>query len=193
MDAIDSAIARLQRISATARIALAAEIGDRVYPIYEEYWIGTYSNHVRRSIDLAWSRAEGGVVDQNDLRSCQADIEDLVAFYGEEEENDLLRAVVTVVLRVLQSLSSDSSESDLAVARALLEAQNVAQAAEAMADEAQPSGKEIAALEEEEWQDRALAFLDSWKGPPHRHMFDAVGGRPAKWLEDWRARTANTR
>jgi hypothetical protein len=190
VDLIDDLIARLRPASRPARIALAAECGDRVYPIYEEYWVGDYYESVRRSIDIGWSVASGEKVDEAEIQKCLAEVQDLVNYYR-EEGIDVLGAAVTVVLRVLQSLASDEEAHLMAVARGLVSARDTAQSAEAMANQSTPQANrtKLAMREEEAWQSAALALIQEWKGVPTRGMFDPLDDKPPKWLVEWRQRS----
>jgi hypothetical protein len=190
MDLIDSLVRRLRSASPCARIALVAECGDRVRPIYEEDWVGTYSPAVGRSIEIGWSYACGAKVDESEMQFCLAEIRDLVEFYHEEEIN-VLASTVTVVLRVLQSLSANEQESCLAVARGLVSTVDTANRAEALANQStpQPDRTKAAMMEEEAWQDRALQLIDGWQGFATPGMFDSLGGKPPRWLRHWRSRS----
>jgi hypothetical protein len=189
MSLITQLTERLHKGSRHARIALGAECADRVYPIYEEYWSGDFSESVRRSVDLVWSYASGSAIDEADVRACITEVRDLVDYYGEEEISILLQTV-SVVLYSLESLTDDDAASTKSVARSLVGARDVAQSAEAMANEGVPrdSRKKWAMAWEEEWQDRALSIVDGWKGLAKRDMFDALDDRPPKWVLDWKAR-----
>jgi hypothetical protein len=161
-----------------------------VYPIYEEYSVGTYYKSVRRSIEIGWSYACGARVDEAEIQSCLAELQDIVEFYR-EEGIDVLGDIVTVVLRVLQALTPDEEKSSLAVARALVSARDAAQSAEAMANLETPkaSRTEVAAAEETAWQDRALSVIDGWKGVAIRNMFESLDDKPPRWLQDWKQRS----
>lgn len=187
MDLIDSLIGRLRKASSYAQIALAAECADRVYPIYEEYQVGTYSKSVRRSIEIGWSYACRATVDEAEIQSCLAEVQDIVEFYR-EEGIDVLGDTVTVVLRVLQALTPDEEKSSLAVARALVSARDAAQSAEAMANLEKPkaSRTEVAAEEESAWQERALSVIDGRKGVAIGNMFESLDDKPPRWFQDWK-------
>jgi hypothetical protein len=190
VDLIDDLIARLRPASRLARIALVAECGDRVYPIYEEYWVGEYYESVRRSIDIGWSVASGANVDEVEIQTCLTEVQDLVNYYR-EEGIDVLGAAVTVVLRVLQSLASDEEAHLMAVARGLVSARDTAQSAEAAANQSTPASNrtKVAMREEEAWQTAALALIQESKGVPTRSMFDPLNDKPPKWLVEWRQRS----
>jgi hypothetical protein len=190
MDLIDSVIERLASASSHAQIALVAESADRVYPIYEEYWVGTYSEFVRRSIDIGWAHACGATVDEAEIRTCLTHVGGLVEFYR-EEGIDVLAATVTVCLRVLQAMAPDQKELSLSVARGLLSARETAQAAEAMANQQTPkaSRTRVALHEEEAWQNAAFAIVAGWKDIATRNMFDSLDDKPPKWLLDWKLRS----
>jgi hypothetical protein len=102
----------------------------------------------------------------------------------------VLAGTVTVVLRVLESISADEGASCLAVARGLCSTIHAANNAEAMAnwDTPKPARTKFAGSEEKAWQEAALSLIDSWKGVGTRTMFDLLEGKPPRWLLDWRAR-----
>jgi hypothetical protein len=189
MSLIEELMERLRKGSRHARIALAAECGARVYPIYDEYWVGDFYESVRRSVNLVWSYASGSTIDDADARACAQEVKEILDFYGDEEISILLQTV-SVILYALESLTEDDAASTLAVARSLAVARDVAQSAEAMANEGVPRGSrtEWAVAWEEDWQDHALSIVDGWKGLARRDMFDALDDKPPKWLLDWRSR-----
>ncbi|WP_394847463.1 hypothetical protein LZC95_08355 [Pendulispora brunnea] len=194
MDLIASLSARLRPTDAHARIALAAELADRVFPLYQEYWTGTYSEEVRRSIELVWARACDEPVDDHELQACLKEVRETNSYYL-DEGIDVLANAVTVVLRAIEAVVASEDDSILAVARALTTAIDAAVAAEAMANQESSNDqqKELAEAEEESWQERALALVDGWKGVARRDMFASLGGKPPAWLDDWKVRTANVR
>jgi hypothetical protein len=189
MSLIEELTERLRKGSRHARIALGAECGARVYPIYDEYWVGDFYESVRRSVDLVWSYASGSTIDEADSRACIQEVKKILDFYGDEEISILLQTV-SVILYALEALTEDDAASTLAVARSLAVARDVAQSAEAMANEGVPRGSRTqwAAAWEEDWQNRALAVIDGWKGLARRDMFDVLDDKPPKWLLDWKAR-----
>jgi hypothetical protein len=190
MDSIDSLVRHVRSASPYARIALVAECGDRVLPVYEEYWVGTYYPEVGHSIEIGWSCACGAKVDASEIQSCLVKVEDLVDFYY-EEGIEVLASTVTVALRVLQSMSPDEEESCLAVARGLVYAVDTANRAEAMANRStpNPSRTKVAREEEKVWQNQALLRINGWQGFATRTMFDTLGDKPPRWLLDWRSRS----
>jgi hypothetical protein len=190
MDLIDSLARRVRNASPYARIALVAECGDRVLPVYEEYWVGTYYPEVGHSIEIGWSYASGAKVEVSEIQSCLLRVEDLVDFYY-EEGIELLASTVTVVLRVLESMSPIEEESCLAVARGLVYAVDTANQAEAMANQNTPSlsRTKVARAEEKGWQNQALDLINGWQGFATRNMFDSLGEKPPRWLLDWRSRS----
>jgi hypothetical protein len=159
-----------------------------VRPVYEEYWVGSYFTAVGRSIELGWSYACTGKVDDGEMRFCLEGLQDLVAYYNEEWISVLAKPV-TVILRLLESISPDEGASCLAVARGLCSTLAAASSAEAMAnwDTPRPARTEVAQAEEAAWQEAALGLIDGWNGFGTRTMFDSLGGKPPGWLLDWRA------
>jgi hypothetical protein len=189
MDWLDSMKMRASKASPYARTGLLCACGERVLPIYEEYWIGSYFTAVGRSIELGWSYACGGKVDEEEMRFCLDGMQDLVAYYN-DEGIDVLARTVTIVLRVLQSISPDEAASCLAVARGINSTIDTANNAEAMAnwDTPKPARTKVAGAEEKAWQEAALSLIDGWNGVGTRAMFDSLEGKPPRWLLDWRAR-----
>jgi hypothetical protein len=191
MDLLGSLKMRASKASPYARTALLCACGERVLPIYEEYWVGSYFTAVGRSIELGWSYACGGKVDDQEMQFCLDGVQDLVSYYYEEQTRiGVLAATVTVVLRVLESISADEGASCLAVARGLCSTIHAANHAEAMAnsDTPKPARTRVAESEEKAWQEAALSLIDGWKGVGTRTMFDSLEGKPPRWLLDWRAR-----
>ncbi len=195
MSAIDSPEQALRSVDRLPRIALAAEIATRLYPIYEEYYVGDFSERVSRSIEIGWSYACGGTADPNEIRACREEVKDLIAFYRDDEDIELLRTLVVAVFCVLESLDADEEKSIAAVARAIWQSRDTAQYAEVMANQETPTAAQtdIAKTEEKEWQAKALELVQNWKGAPRRDMFDTLGPKPPKWVEDWKVRTASFR
>jgi hypothetical protein len=111
-----------------------AECADRVYPIYEEYWIGIYYESVRKSIELARSLSLGDKIDESVVPSSLTELQNFVEFYR-EEGIDILSTTVTVVPRVLQAISNSDDECLVAVTRCLISTLETAQSAEAMANQ----------------------------------------------------------
>jgi hypothetical protein len=190
MDLIDSLVRRVRNASPYARTALVAECGDRVFPVYEEYWVGTYYPEVGRSIEIGWSYACGAKVEASEIQSCLVRVEGLVEFYY-EEGRELLASTVTVVLRILESMSPVEEESCLAVARGLIYAVDTANQAEAMASQTPPSlsRTRVAREEERAWQNQALQLINGWQGFATRNMFDSLDDKPPRWLLDWKLRS----
>jgi len=181
-----------QKAGPHIRTALAAKCGERVLPIYEEYWVGDYYPAVGRSIEIGWDYACGAAVDETELRTCLDHVRDLVSYYHDEKtNNDLLAPTVTVVLRVLQSVTPDEEASCLAVARSVLTSVDTAMSAEVMANwyTPSPARKELAAAEEKAWQQAALSLISGWEGGVTRTMFDSLGALPPEWFLDWMARS----
>jgi hypothetical protein len=188
MSLIDTLIEQLNKGSRPARIALAAESASRVYPIYENYWVGEFYESVGRSVDIIWSYACGATIEEGELRAYARQVREILDFYGEEEINILIRTV-SVILYSLESLTDDNSASTLAGARSLAVARDVAQSAEAMTNQLQPkaSRTQWAASWEEQWQHHALSIIDGWKGLARRDMFDPLDDKPPKWVVEWKA------
>ncbi|WP_394849804.1 hypothetical protein LZC95_20395 [Pendulispora brunnea] len=184
---------QLKKIERLNRIALAAEEGARVYPVYEEYWVGDFYKDVARGIELGWAYACGEEVAAEEVKECQATLEDLNDYYSEKEIS-ILQQAVSAVLFLLRSLTTDEESSIQAIEGAIWVGQGVAQAAEDMANEFEHSPPpEVAVDEEKAWQQRALNLAETWEGPPHRRMFEPLSPKPPTWLSDWLTRTADSR
>jgi hypothetical protein len=196
MGSFDDRQARVARATPQARTALLSASAERVLPVYEEYWVGDYSPAVARSVEIGWASALGEPVNADELKSCIAEVQDLVTYYYEEAtRHEVLATAVTVVLRLLQSITPDEEASVLATARGIGSAVEAARAAEWTAnwDTPEPVRTERAADEERAWQEAALARIETWTGPLTRTMFDDLGAKPPAWLLDWRDRTARYR
>jgi hypothetical protein len=191
MGIIDTLKMRASKASPQVRTALVSECAERVYPVYEEWWSGSFYVAIRRAIEMGWNFGCGIKVDDELMRTYLDHVQDAVAYYR-EEGIDLLGDTVTVALRVLESMCPKEEESCLAVARGLLSTRKAANAAEVMADRAtpRPDRTKRARAEEEAWQEAALSLIDGWKGLAKRNMFDAIGEKPPDWLFDWRMRRA---
>jgi hypothetical protein len=182
---------RASKASPLARTALVSECAERVYPIYEEMWWGSFYVAVRRAIEMGWNFGCGLPIDAALKGRYLEHVQDAVTFYREEATEDALLAnPVTVALRVLESMVEDEEQSCLAVARGLLSTLNSAKVAEAMADRHTPRDDNMkrAVAEEEAWQEAALTLIDGWNGVAKRNMFDGIGEKPPDWLFDWRMR-----
>jgi hypothetical protein len=186
MDWFDSMTLRLRVVDRHVRIALAAEIGVRVLPIYEKYWVGAETPGVPRGVEMGWEYATGAPVDENERQAVLAELKDAASFYAEEDFSPTKEAV-TAALRVVEALDDDEGNSAKAVMRALVMGQSAANLAEHMTLEHQPAAakKGSATEEEEKWQANAIAIAEKWKGTPRRDMFDAAGPKPPDWLKRW--------
>jgi hypothetical protein len=182
---------RASKASPQARTALVSECAERVYPVYEEWWSGSFYVAIRRAIEMGWNFGCGLKVDDELMRTSLDHVQDAVAYYR-DEGTDLLGDTVTVALRVLQAMAPDEEESCLAVARGLLSTRGAAKTAEISADRAMPRPDKTkrADAEEEAWQEAALTLIDGWQGVAKRNMFDGIGEKPPDWLYDWRMRRA---
>jgi hypothetical protein len=191
MGFLDNVKLRVRQASPQARSALVSECAERVYPIYEEMWWGSFYVAVRRAIEMGWNFGCGLPIDAALKGRYLEHVQDAVTFYREEATEDALLAnPVTVALRVLESMVEDEEQSCLAVARGLLSTLNSAKVAEAMADRHTPRDDNMkrAVAEEEAWQEAALTLIDGWQGVAKRDMFDGIGEKPPDWLFDWRMR-----
>lgn len=98
MSLVDDLARRLGVANRHARTALVAQCAARVLPVYEEYWVGTYSGSVGRAVQIGWLVACGTPADSAEIRTCLAELEDVVSFYHEEGIGVLANAT-TVALR----------------------------------------------------------------------------------------------
>lgn len=182
---------RAARASPHSRTALLSECGVRVLPVYEEYWVGDHSVSVARSIEIGWAYALGIHVDAGELQSCLENVQDLVTYYYEDAtRNEVLASTVTVVLRLLQSITLDREVSVLATARGIASTIDTAKCAEAMANWNVPREAQLNVAgddQERAWQQAALARIESWTGAENRSMFDDLGAKPPAWLLNWLA------
>ncbi|WP_394849803.1 hypothetical protein LZC95_20390 [Pendulispora brunnea] len=191
MDIIDSMVERLKRARHPVRVALAAAVGDRVLPVFEEYWREPPADEIPRTLELVWAHACGEAVDKGEFAACVQEVEETVEFLEGEQVTVATEAAV-VIQRAAEATNSDEGEAVLAVARALVMALDAAEFAEGMANRQTPNARTEAALAEEKaWQDAALVLIVGWRGVPNRRMFDSIGSRPPKWLKDWSARIAH--
>jgi hypothetical protein len=187
MGMIDTHKQRVRTASPQARTALVSECAERVYPLYEEMWWGSYYVAVRRAIEMGWNFACGLPIDAELKARYLEHVLDAVTFFREDTTQDsLLANPLTVALRVLQSMVEDEEESCLAVARGLGSTLSSAQSAGHTPGDDDTSARAMA--EEEAWQEAALARIDGWQGVAKRDMFDAIGEKPPEWLHDWRMR-----
>jgi hypothetical protein len=191
MGLLDNVKLRVRKASPQARTALVSECAERVYPIYEEMWWGSFYISVRRAIEMGWNFGCGLPIDEELKARYLEHVLDAVTYYLKEATEDrLLASTVTVALRVLESMVQDEEESCFAVARGLLSARRVANGAEAIADRHthREDKTKRARAEEEAWQEAALTLIDGWQGVTKRDMFDGIGEKPPDWLFDWRMR-----
>lgn len=196
MGLIDDLTARAARLKPPLRTALLSECASRVLPVYEEYWVGDYYPSVSRSVELGWEFATGVETRAAELQTCTDEIQDLVTYYYEDAtRNEVLASVVTIVLRLLHSITPDEAASCLAFARGLSSGIDAARNAEWMAnwDTPREEQTDVARVEEHAWQAAALARIENWHDVVRRTMFDDLGLKPPAWLRDWRVRSANSR
>lgn len=189
MALLDTLINRVRILSPNVRIAVIAECADRVRPIYEEGWEGTYSTAIGRSVEIGWAYALGNPPGGNETRSSLVEVQELVTFYR-EDGLDLLGDATTVILRLLQALTNKEEECCKAIARGLITTRDTAQSAEAEGNLGPPgaAATEQAVAEEKAWQEAALDVAAGWTGVADRKMFEQLGEKPPKWLKDWRVR-----
>jgi hypothetical protein len=196
MSRLDDLKARASKANPQARTAFLSACAERVLPIYEDYWVGDYYPSVARSVEIGWTYALGADVNAEELRTCLDEVQDLVTYYHEEPtRHEILAAAVTVVLRMLQSITPDEEASIIATARGISSTIDTAKSAEWMAnwDTPEPARTKVAADEERKWQEAAIARIENWTGPVTRTMFDDLGAKPPAWLTDWKARTVRYR
>ena len=195
MNSNESLDPRIRGMERLLRAAFAAGMASRVSPIYKEYWVGDFSEKPSGAIDIAWTYACGGKVDSSEAQKCLDEVQDLLAFYRDEEDIGVLRTTMAAALYALQSATLDEEAAIIAVKSSAGVTQHAAQYAEVMAnDETSPSlQKELAVEEERAWQEQALTLLENWKGPARRDMFDSIGAAPPTWFEDWMIRAAHLR
>ncbi len=189
---LDDTAERVKRLAPRARTALLAESAGRVFPVYEQYWVGDYHPEVGRAIEVGWEYALGQPVDPDEHAKLLATVRDLVTYYYEEPTRiDLLAQTVTVVLRLLQSMTPDDEAAVRATVRGVYSAIDTAKSAEAHANQETPRPEQTdgAADEERAWQESALRLVEQQTGPITRDLFAPLGGRPPNWYADWLARS----
>jgi hypothetical protein len=170
-----------------ARLALAAECGERVVPVYEEYWVGDQYPEVRRCVELGWQAACGSPPDQTEVTRCRDAAREILEFYLEEGYS-ILAAAVTVAVRIAECIEApDAETSGLCVARALESALHTAILADNLLNGGKPDPGGASATEEQEWQDKALAIAQSESRTIARDMFEPAGPRPPAWWSTYRA------
>lgn len=186
MSWLDTMKQRLQGANRFARSALAAECADRVQQVHERMWSGDYTPEVKRSIEIVRAFSQGTVVDQTEVASCAAELQNMVTYYFEEGIS-IVAETVTVCLRALHSIQPDEQEALLAAARALATARAVANLAEAEVRAVQPAVRKegSAVAEEEDWQLKAVQVVQTWKGVAAAEMFEPLNDKPPKWLVEW--------
>jgi len=191
MGLLDDRKDQARRMTPLVRTALLAAAAGRVVPVYELNWFGDHYPEVGRSVEVGWAYALGEPVDAAELTRLLAVIEDQVQFYYEDDtRDDLLASVLTVVLRVLESITPDESASILATARGALTVIDAAGSAEAQVNMRTPRDKrtDSAGGEEEAWVYDAIVLAVTWLSPVRRDMFAAIGANPPAWYTDWLAR-----
>jgi len=180
---------RILPIDMHIRVALLAECATRVFPIYKEYWVGTYYEEVFNSINIAWDFALGNVVNEKEYQNCLVEVDDIVNFYSEEGIS-ILGHSVSVVSSLLYSMVVNEEKSSHATVFGLFSSLDTAASAEAMANIETPINlrKKIAVLEEKEWQEKAICLAENWNGKPTKNMFDSLSANPPNWIINWRKR-----
>jgi hypothetical protein len=174
----DTLTTQLEALDSNVGTALAAACADRVYRVYEEYWFGDYTPAVKEAIEVGWTYACGASIDANHLTLITADLQETVEYLNEEGVT-ILASSATVSLRIIQSITSDTAGSALAVARALESALYVALLAGDLSGVDQ--GDKAAELEEVSWQAAALRIVEAWREPCRRDMFEGIGVSPPLW------------
>ena len=130
-------------------------------------------------------------IDPREGAACFAEIDSHIDFYL-DDGNELPGTYCVLVKRVLESFSDSEQEAYRAFGRGVATYIDVANFAEAnanQADKSQPR-KRVAVDQEREWSDKALTLIASWRGDPKRDMFAALGPKPPLWVDDWLARRA---
>ena len=187
MSLIEKLQRQLAKTSNNCQLALAAECGNRVVTVYQEYWVGTFFESVESSIDIGWDFAKGNPVDVKAIDGLVVQLRDLVEFYY-EEGIEVLATTVTVPLRILQAISSGNDDDiSLNIARSLIAARDTAQFAEAMANINLPEDErvELAMQEEIAWQENAIVIGESWTEEVKNDMFKNAGKSPPDWIKFW--------
>jgi len=170
-----------------AKVAFCAACGDRVAPVFNEYWVGSPSDEVLRAVKLGWEFACTGLVDRESVASCRAELADIVAYYHEEDIAILAQAVTTC-LRVVECIGADGEESAArASARASGACLYVALLADNYINLRVPIDNGPAELEEMQWQTLALGRTSTWTGPCSRGMFADIGPTPPVWWATYQA------
>lgn len=131
---------RLLAVHRPARVALLAASGERIFPIYEAYWVGDYEAEVLRTVEYGWTSACGGSVSPADLSSSQRKLAELVTYYNEEDIG-ILACCATLALRIVQCIvGTTEDDSALDAARGCREAIFAATLADHAIHDAQAPG-----------------------------------------------------
>lgn len=178
MDWFETLVARAAGIPLPARVALACQCAERAHPVYQALREDADEAAFMDATECGWRFALSGERDDDAILSITQRIEALLQNYI-ELDHDLMRNVVTVPLRALQTMQGDEKASALAAARALVSALDIDVAD--LADEAM-----LMAVDEEDpqdgmageqrWQAAALEIAESWRGHASRSMFTSIGG-----------------
>lgn len=170
-----------------AGLALAAECGERVVPVYEQYWVGDLYPEVRRCVELGWEAALGSPADQTEVANCRDAAREILGFYHEEGYS-ILAAAVAVAAHIVGCIEArDADTRGLCVARALESALHTAILADNLLNGGKPNPEGPSATEEEEWQEKALTLARSESSTIARDMFEPAGPRPPAWWSTYRA------
>lgn len=185
----DEKLQNAEKAGPRLRTALLAECAERAFKVYEETWEGALAPSIARAIEIGWDFALGKTVDAQEVAACLAEIDTHVDFYL-DDGNDLPGTYCVLAKRILESLSTSESDAYLAFGRGVVTYIDVANFAEAAANQtngSQPKRKD-AANQERDWSDRAMALIASWPGDAVRDMFASLGPKPPAWVDDWLAR-----
>lgn len=180
MTPFDKQQQRLHKANRFARVALLAACGERVFPIYEAYWVGDYTPDVSRTVEQGWIYACGGMISPEDVRCSLEGLLALVTYYNEEDIG-ILSCCATLALRIVQCIDAPTDdESSLAAARGCHTEIYAAILADHAIHEAKAPGFPAEA-EERGWLEKAIQRTETWQGVARRDMYSDLGQIPPKW------------
>lgn len=171
--------ARLVPLPPVALTAIASATAERVYPVYQRFWVGDFVAEVRDAIDLGWTVCAGLNPQSGQHQRLAVAIEDHVDYLNEEDITILAQAAAAS-LRILETLDPAVDIARQGAHRALSGSIYVAQLA---AKVSKAISKEAATDEELRWQELALTFAAQGQGPWTPEAFRSLAPHPPAWWD----------
>ncbi|HHH31693.1 MAG TPA: hypothetical protein ENK57_25550 [Polyangiaceae bacterium] len=182
----ESTVKQMRLVSRQARLALAAACGQRVVPVFDEYWVEDHTPMARRAVEYAWAIACDELRGDTDLRQYQVELLDFIECY-QRKRTRILASSVTAIVQTITAAAEENAA--LAVARACGAARDVASSVDVIVDGHRQTRRDDwgrGQREERDWQEAALGVV-AQGGEISREMFRDCGPMPPEWWYRYQA------